>query len=122
MAALTRQREAQGPALPSAYVFPAPNGRPMSEPALWHRWRKVTDRAGVRPLRFHDCRHTAATQMLARGVDVKTVSAILGHAKPSITLNLYSHVLEEMQERAVWAVEDLLNERSGVKSAETGPF
>lgn len=64
--------------------------------------------------------------MLARGVDVKTVSAILGHAKPSITLNLYSHVLEEMQERAVWAVEDLLNERSGVssgvKSAETGPF
>lgn len=55
-----------------------------------------------------------------RGLDLKTVSAILGHAKTSITLNLYAHVLEEMQERAVWAAEDLLIERSGVKPVDSG--
>ena len=121
--ALCRHRDAQGPVLPSAWVFPAPDGRPMSEPALWHRWRRVTEMAGVRPLRFHDCRHTAATHMLARGVDVKTVSAILGHAKPSVTLNIYAHFVQEMQDRAVAAVDDLLDASgvsSGVKRANSG--
>jgi integrase len=50
--------------------------------------------------RFHDLRHFAATQAIAAGIDVRTVAGRLGHADPSITLRVYSHVLAERDRAA----------------------
>jgi len=50
---------------------------------------------------FHDLRHTAASLMILEGVDLKTISEILGHSSISITADVYGHVLEEQRRKAV---------------------
>ncbi len=55
-------------------------------------------------MRFHDLRHTHATQLLGAGVNVKVVSERLGHANVSITLNTLAHVLPDTQQSAVDAL------------------
>ena len=58
------------------------------------QWKGALKRAGLRPgIRFHDLRHAAASLMLAGGQDIASVSAILGHASPAITLSVYSHAV-----------------------------
>jgi integrase len=59
-------------------------------------------------LRFHDLRHTCATLLLREGVNPKVVSEMLGHASIAITLNTYSHVLPDVQDSAVGAMEAAL--------------
>jgi len=61
-------------------------------------FRKVCDKLGF-PYHLHQLRHFTATQLIAAGVDIRTVSGRLGHSDPSITLRVYSHVLEQ-QDRA----------------------
>lgn len=62
-------------------------------------------RANFAGFRFHDLRHTHATQLLRQGVHPKVVSERLGHASVSITLDLYSHVLPGMQKEAAERVD-----------------
>jgi integrase len=59
-------------------------------------------------IRFHDLRHTAATLLLAAGVNVKVVSEMLGHSSVAITLRIYAHVLPHMQQTAVSYMDNLL--------------
>lgn len=58
--------------------------------------------------RFHDLRHTSATLLLLAGVNIKAVSRRLGHASVVITLDTYSHVLPEMDEQAIAAMQRIL--------------
>ncbi len=51
-------------------------------------------------IRLHDCRHTAASLLLASGTPVKVVSEMLGHSSPTITLAIYAHVMPGMSEEA----------------------
>ncbi len=57
---------------------------------------------------FHGLRHTAATLLIAAGVDVKTISARLGHALTSTTMNIYVHALKESDKKAADAISNLL--------------
>lgn len=61
-------------------------------------------------VRFHDLRHTHASQLLRAGVNVKVVSERLGHANATVTMNIYSHLLPGMQETAVNYLEKLFND------------
>ncbi|MED3613984.1 tyrosine-type recombinase/integrase [Bacillus wiedmannii] len=54
-------------------------------------------KATVPKIRFHDLRHTHATLLLAKGVNVKLISERLGHSNIKITLDTYSHILPKMQ-------------------------
>jgi hypothetical protein len=65
-------------------------------------------RAGLLQICFHDLRHTAATLLLARGVNVKVVSELLGHSSVAVTLTLYGHVLPHMQRDAAVAMDRAL--------------
>ena len=69
---------------------------------------RILEKAGLPRIRFHDLRHTAATLLLRQGVNPKVVSEMLGHAQVSITLDIYSHVLPDMQDAAVQAMEKAL--------------
>lgn len=60
---------------------------------------------------LHGLRHTSATLLIAKSIDPKTVSARLGHAQTSTTLNIYAHALKSLDETASNALEDILQAR-----------
>lgn len=66
--------------------------------------------AGLPRLRFHDLRHSAATMLLAMGVNVKVVQELLGHSTVTMTLNIYGHVLPGQQQAAIEKMSDLFNQ------------
>ena len=77
------------------------------DPRTYQRlFKKILDAAGVKKRKFHAIRHTFATRALELGVDIKTLSEILGHTNVSITLNTYAHSLMEQKKKAI----DKLNE------------
>jgi integrase len=62
---------------------------------------------GLRRVRLHDLRHTAASLMLAQGVSPRVVMEILGHSQISVTMNIYSQVTPASSRDAVARVEGL---------------
>jgi integrase len=85
----------------SAYLFSLQPGNesPLRPDGVSARFAKVADRAGVR-CRFHDLRHLCGTQMIAAGVDPKTVADRLGHSTPVVTLAFYTHSVSATQREA----------------------
>jgi integrase len=81
-------------------VFTQPNGRPVSPRADWEAWKTLLADANVPEARLHDARHTAATVLLEMGVDVKVVSAMLGHSSVALTQNTYQHLVPELRDDA----------------------
>ncbi len=73
------------------YVVPNKKGERMSTRSYQYIFEKITEKSGVRKLNFHAIRHTFATRALENGVDIKTLSEIMGHKDASITLNRYAH-------------------------------
>ena len=69
---------------------------------------QVKDRAGVPRIRFHDLRHSFATLSLEQGMDIKTVSHMLGHTDAGFTMNTYMHVTDSMQENVANTMGNLL--------------
>ncbi len=117
VAALRRRRVMQaeerlkaGPAWQdNDLVFPNILGKPMEATNLLHRsYAPLLEKAGLPKIRFHDLRHTAATVLLKKRIPSKVVSEMLGHANIGITLQLYSHVLPDMQKEAAAAMEAAL--------------
>lgn len=74
-------------------------------------WRQFRARFGFDGLKFHELRHTQATQLLANGVDVKTVQTRLGHSNASLTLNWYAHAIPENDEKAAQLVGELFTRK-----------
>ena len=91
------------------YVFPSPFGGPMSPDSVLHMLQRVLRRAGLERIRFHDLRHTFSVLALQNGVDVKTLSAMLGHYSAGFTLDTYAHVTTSMQKQAANAVGNFLS-------------
>ncbi len=92
----------------SEYVFPSPTGGPMSPDSVLKMLHRVLERAGLPELRFHDLRHTFATLALQNGVDIKTVSGMLGHFSAGFTLDTYAHVTTAAQRQAADTMGDVL--------------
>lgn len=108
-----KERQVLGSGWDSRYdlVFPNTLGRPMTPENLVQRhFRPLLQKAGLPTIRFHDLRHTAATSLLSRGVNVKVVSEMLGHADVAITLGIYGHVTPHMQQVAIEVIEEVLGE------------
>jgi integrase len=81
-------------------VFCQPNGSPI-DPTVDHRaWRALLVKAGVRQVRLHDARHTAASLLLQQGVPARVVMEVLGHSQVGLTLGTYSHVAVEVTQEA----------------------
>jgi integrase len=108
-AAQLHERMTAGPAWHEGdFVWCQPNGRPIGNHADWDEWHALLKTAGIRRVRVHDARHTAATLLLAQGVDQRVVMEILGHSQISMT-SRYAHVLPQVMTdaaerigRALW--------------------
>jgi integrase len=89
-------------------LFSTQNGTPIHPRNLLRDYKKLLQAAGLPPIRFHDLRHTAASLLLNQGVPVITVSRRLGHAKASITLDIYGHLIATMQTEMAEMIDDLV--------------
>lgn len=89
-------------------IFPSAKGTPMSQRNLLRLFKKVLCESGLRELRFHDLRHTAASLMLNHGVPILIVSKRLGHSKVSVTLDTYGHLLPGMEQVTADFIDSLV--------------
>jgi len=95
------ERMRLGPAwIDSGYVFCGADGAPLHPDTITATFKSIISDLDVPQIRLHDLRHTSATLALKAGIHPKVVSERLGHATVSITLDLYSHVLDGMQAEA----------------------
>ena len=92
----------------SGYVFPSPSGGPISPDSVLNMLHRVLERAGLPKMRFHDLRHSFATLALQNGVDIKTVSGMLGHFSAGFTLDTYAHVTTAAQKEAANTMGNVL--------------
>ena len=77
------------------YVFCQSNGQPYEPRTYQDLFKRCVRQAGIKDANFHSLRHTFATRSLEQGMDIVTLSRLLGHATPSITMDKYGHALEE---------------------------
>ena len=90
--------------------FTSTIGTPLNRHNVFGRSFKPLLNEAVLPhtVRFHDLRHTCATLLCSKVVNPKVVQEMLGHANISQTMDIYSHVLPDMQDEAAAAMESAL--------------
>ena len=91
----------------SRWIFPSPvkEDAPRHPAAIRKLLGRILERAECKHIRFHDLRHTFATIALQNGMDVKTLSAMIGHISAETTLNIYTHITDDMQKNAADKIE-----------------
>ena len=90
-------------------VFPSRVGTPLTASNVRRAFRKLLKESGLPKIRFHDLRHTAASLMLNHGIPVLIASKRLGHSKPSITIDVYGHLMPSKQEEAAELMDNLMS-------------
>ena len=97
--------------LDTKLIFPSPITGGLRDPSsVTRKLHRMQKRAGVPQIRFHDLRHSFATLSLEQGMDIKTVSHILGHTDAGFTMNTYMHVTDNMQQTVANAMQSLITE------------
>lgn len=92
-------------------VFPTTIGTPMDGDNLLKQFQSHLRRAELPVMPFHALRHSAATLLLALGVQPKVVAEMLGHSRIGVTMDIYSHVLPHLQDEAASKMDRLLATR-----------
>ena len=107
----------------SKWMFPSPanEGSPRDPATVRKRLQTVLERAECKKIRFHDLRHTFSTVSLEHGMDVKTLSTIIGHVSSSTTLNVYAHVTDEMRRTAAVKIDQGIGKADPQTAAGTAP-
>ncbi len=90
-----------------------PAGRAWEPNTLRKAFKRYAAKVGLGYLRFHDLRHTYASDLLRQGAPLKVVSEILGHEKIATTADTYGHVSEDEKRNAVATLADLWEDRAG---------
>ena len=107
----------------SHWMFPSPKKEdsPLDPAAVRKKLSAVLKRAGCPAARFHDLRHTFATSALEHGMDVKTLSTVIGHVSSATTLNVYAHVTDEMRQKAADKIDRAITGREPPQGKEPKP-
>ena len=92
----------------SGFICTHDNGEPINPENLGKKFKKIIKEYKLAPIRFHDIRHSFATILLKNGTNPKIVSEILGHSDVQTTLNVYSHVLPDLQKDTMQQLEGIL--------------
>ena len=107
----------------SVWLFPSPlnNDSPRDPAAVRKRLTTILERADCKRVRFHDLRHTFATASLEHGMDIKTLSTIIGHVSTATTLNVYAHVTDEMRKIAAAKIDRGIAKSESLQDIDTAP-
>lgn len=90
------------------YVIRQKNGKYLRPDSLTQKWGRFIKRNNLPHIRFHDTRHSCATEMIASGIDPKTAQTRLGHADVSITMNIYTHATENANKAAAEKIDEMM--------------
>jgi integrase len=103
------------------HVFTTHLGTPLEH--LDREFHLACDRAGLRRIRFHDLRHSAASILIAQGVHPKAIQELLRHSSFQITMDRYGHLFEQVQRETADKMDELLgaNEPSTVVKTVVNP-
>lgn len=91
----------------SGYIIEGETGKPVTNRNYLRSYKAILKRSGIKDSGLHTLRHTFATQMFSRGVDVKVVSELLGHADVNVTYNTYVHLINQQKVDAVMMIDDI---------------
>ena len=105
-------------------MFPSPvnSDTPIHPASARKKLSAILERSGCSKVRFHDLRHTFATISLEYGMDLKTLSTVLGHQSVEVTLDTYSHITEDMMENAAARIDSTIGgatSKNGRKTKKT---
>lgn len=102
------------------YVFPGKDGGPFKRHGRFHKtYRNTLDRAGIKDFRFHDLRHSFASQLTMAGVDLRTVGEILGHRSGFKMTMRYAHLSPEHKLNAVRKLDSQFGSNSTDMASDT---
>jgi integrase len=106
-AAQAEQRLAlgMGRAPEDATVLAGLDGKPLSPDTVSKQWERTMDALGRPEITLHSLRHTHASMLIASGMDILTISRRLGHANPTVTLNVYGHLIAGSDDKAAQIME-----------------
>jgi integrase len=93
----------------TGFVFAGPRGDVIAPEKISEVHKEMLERANLPHVRFHDLRHSCATLLLSKGVSMKMIQEILGHANFQTTANVYSHLVEAMRDEATNAMNDIFD-------------
>ena len=112
-----RKKEIQSP-----WIFPSPRKpeQPLDPTYVGKKLHQILKLAGCKDVRFHDLRHTFATAALERGLDIKTLSTLIGHSSTSTTLDIYGHSNDVMRKEAAKKIDKAITGTEATKRPETG--
>ena len=105
----------------SRWLFPSPvrEDMPLTPGSMLRRLHILLERAGCKQIRFHDLRHTFATMALENGMDIKTLSAMLGHVSAATTLDIYTHITGDMLSDAAAKIDRGLGNEVAENASES---
>ena len=90
-------------------VFTQKNGKPLDADNLMNRrYRKILKLAGVKKIRFHDLRHTYASLLISKDLNIKYIQKQMGHSSFEVTMNTYAHLMPEVYEKSKRAIDKLM--------------
>ncbi len=102
-------------------VFPNDAGNPLDDSGMLRRhFHPAINAAGIDRIRFHDMRHTFASLLIEQGENIKYVQTQLGHSSPSVTLDVYAHLMKPTNPRAACRLEKTVFEQDGSKMVASG--
>ncbi|MGI9571668.1 MAG: site-specific integrase, partial [Desulfobulbia bacterium] len=97
-------------------VFPNQSGNPLDHGyMLRHHFWPALKKAGIKRIRFHDLRHTYASLLIEHGENIKYIQSQLGHSSPTVTLNVYAHLMNPVNQEAALRLENAIFETNGSK-------
>jgi integrase len=104
-----------GKAPPDSQVLATYDGKPQSQNAVACAWQRAVAAIGMPGLKLHSLRHTHASMLIASGMDVLTISRRLGHGSPTITLQVYGHLIHGADDRAAQIMDAAFGQGNGSK-------
>ena len=89
------------------WMFPSPvkEEEQRNPTAVYPRFQLILECSHCKKVRFHDLQQTFAAMALENGMDIKTLSVMIGHISSETTLNIYSHITDTMQQQAAVRID-----------------
>lgn len=101
-------------------MFPNKAGGPINDGNMRYRYfMTAIKKINLKGVRFHDLRHTYASLMIEQGENIKYIQSQLGHSSPTVTLNVYAHLMKPSNQRAACRLENTVLRATGHKMAHT---